>query len=267
MLLCFDETWMHPPGEAAARELPLTQAQALAAAAEAAGTALPVPVRGTVYGALMNDPASLFALGNAVAAAPYKAAPKAPVLQVKPRNTWLGHGGAVTLPPGAEALRLGATLGVLIGRVACRLDEATALQAVAGYTVVNDLEVPSDPVDRTDRHYRPALRRKAADGLCPIGPWVRAAAAVADPDALAVSTWVDGELVQQGSTAGRLRGVARLLAEVTEFMTLQPGDLLLLGPAEGGPLVRAGQRVDIEIESVGRLSHRVAAADDRKVSA
>ena len=56
--------------------------------------------------------------------------------------------------------------------------------------------------------------------------------------------------------------MARLLAEVTEFMTLQPGDLLLLGPAEGGPLVRAGQRVDIEIESVGRLSHRVASADE-----
>ena len=262
MLLRFDETWMVPPGAPVARDLPLNRAQALAAAAEAAGVALPVPVRGTVYGALMNDPASLVALGDAVAAAPYKAAPKAPVLQVKPRNTWVGHGGVVTLPPGAEALRMGATLGVLIGRVACRLDEATALQAVAGYTVVNDLEVPSDPLDRTDRHYRPALRRKVADGLCPIGPWVRAAAAVADPDALAVSTWVDGERVQQGTTAVRLRGVARLLAEVTEFMTLQPGDLLLLGPAEGGPLVRAGQRVDIEIESVGRLSHRVASADE-----
>ncbi len=258
MLLCFDETWIHPPGAPWARDLALDAAQALVTATVAAGGQLPVPLsaRATVYGALMNDPASLTALGEAVAAAPYKAAPKAPVLQVKPRNTWLGHGGVVTLPPGADTLRLGATLGVLIGRVACRLDEASALQAVAGYTVVNDLEVSSD---LTDRHYRPALRRKEADGLCPIGPWVRAAAAVAHPDALAVTTWVDGAVVQQGSTAGRLRGVARLLAEVTEFMTLQPGDLLLLGPAEGGPLVRAGQRVDIEIESVGRLSHRVAA--------
>lgn len=257
MLPTIDDTLMHPPGAARFEDLPLAQAQAVVARAEAAGCAVPVPVAGTVYGALMNDPATLAALGAAVQAAPYKAAPQAPVLQVKPRNTWVGHGGTVRLPPGAEALRLGASLGVLIGRVACRLDEASALDAVAGYTVVNDLSVANDS---PGRHYRPALRFKAADGLCPIGPWVRAAAALPDPDGLAVRTWVDGELVQQGTTGGRVRGVARLLAEVTEFMTLQPGDLLVLGPADDTPQVRAGQWVEIEIEGVGRLAHHVAAA-------
>jgi 5-oxopent-3-ene-1,2,5-tricarboxylate decarboxylase/2-hydroxyhepta-2,4-diene-1,7-dioate isomerase len=257
MLPIFDDTLVHPPGAARVQDLPLAHAQALVARAEAAGCAVPVPVGGTVYGALMNDPATLAALGSAVDAAPYKAAPRAPVLQVKPRNTWVGHGGSVALPPGADTLQLGASLGVLIGRVACRLDEAGALDAVAGYTVVNDLSVPNDS---PGRHYRPALRFKAADGLCPIGPWVRAAAAVPDPDALTLRTWVDGELVHSGLTGGRVRGVARLLAEVTEFMTLQPGDLLILGPVEGAPRVHAGQWVEIEIEGVGRLAHHVAAA-------
>ena len=74
---------------------------------------------------------------------------------------------------------------------------------------------------------------------------------------LSINVWVDGELVQQNSTANLIRAVPRLLVDVTDFMTLRPGDLLLTGVPEGAPLARAGQRVAIEIERVGRLENRL----------
>ena len=83
--------------------------------------------------------------------------------------------------------------------------------------------------------------------------------AIADPDALGVRVQVDGELRQSTSTAGMIRPVARLIADVTEFMTLAPGDVLLLGVAAGAPRARAGQRVAIEIDGLGRLENHLVA--------
>jgi 5-oxopent-3-ene-1,2,5-tricarboxylate decarboxylase/2-hydroxyhepta-2,4-diene-1,7-dioate isomerase len=77
------------------------------------------------------------------------------------------------------------------------------------------------------------------------------------PDDLAVRIWLDGELAQATDTRGRVRGAARLLADVTEFMTLQPGDVLTLGISHGAPRARAGQRVAIEIDGLGRLENTV----------
>ena len=108
-------------------------------------------------------------------------------------------------------------------------------------------------------HYRPAVRFKARDGFCPISSHVVAAGRIPRPDALAVTVRVDGQTVWQGSTGGRVRPVAQLLSDVTEFMTLEAGDLLLLGVAAPAPQARAGQRVDIEIEGLGVLSNAFVA--------
>lgn len=214
----------------------------------------PYRLSGAVYATLLNHPPLLAALGDAVHRSPYKAPPTAPVLSIKPRNTLAGDGDVVTLPQGVDALEVGATLGIVIGRSACALHEADALACVAGYTIVNDVSVP------VDSHYRPAVRFRARDGFCPIAPRVVAAREIEDPDALRVQVSIDGQRVQDTSTAGRTRGVARLLADVSEFMTLQPGDLLLLGPAAGAPRVRAGQSVVITIDGLGSLHNRFVAA-------
>ena len=207
----------------------------------------------TVYGALLNHRAALQALGDAVHAPPYKAPPKAPVLYIKPRCTFAGHGDAVVVPAGVEALQIGATLGVVFGRDAGRVAETEALSCVAGYTVCNDVSVPHDSF------YRPSLRFKCRDGFLPVGPWVVAARHVADPDALAVQVAIDGRVVHQTSTAGMQRPVARLIAEVSAFMTLAAGDVLMLGVAAGAPRARPGQRVRIHIESVGTLENPLVA--------
>src|SRR5262245_43305064 len=100
------------------------------------------PVRGTVYGTLLNHVDALAALGAQVNAAPYKALPRAPVLYIKPRNTLAGHREPVVVPADVPEVEIGATLGVVIGTTACRVAEAEALSFVAGYTVVNDISIP-----------------------------------------------------------------------------------------------------------------------------
>jgi len=215
--------------------------------------AAPYRLSGVVYGALLNDQAVLDTLGEKAVQPPYKAVPSAPVLAIKPRNTLVADGSEVTVPVGAEALEIGASLGIVIGRTACRVPASSALACVAGYTIVADLGVP------LESHYRPGVRFKARDGFCPIGPRVVPASDIRDPDALNVRVLVDGAVVHHSTTGRRIRDVARLIQDVTEFMTLQPGDVLMLGVEAGAPLARASKSVSMEIEGLGRLNFSLVA--------
>ncbi|MES2511614.1 MAG: fumarylacetoacetate hydrolase family protein [Pseudomonadota bacterium] len=210
----------------------------------------PYRLSGVVYGTLLNHEPALTALGETVHAAPYKAPPVAPVMYVKPRNTLTGNGAFITVPTDHAELEIGASLGIVIGRTACRLTPEEALDHVAGYTVVGDISLPHDIF------YRPSIRLKARDGFCPVASSVVPRSAIANPDALTVRVYVDGMLAQDTNTAERRRSVARLLADVTDFMTLSPGDVLMLGVSAGAPRVRAGQQVRIEIEGVGHLENQ-----------
>lgn len=210
----------------------------------------PYRLSGVVYGTLLNHEPAIAALDAAAHQPPYKAPAKAPVLYVKPRNTLIGHGDAVTVPSDAPELEIGAALGIVIGRTACRVTAEQALGHVAGYTIVNDISVPHEVF------YRPSIRFKARDGFCPVGPAVVPASEIAQPDALMVRVYVDGVLKHSTTTGERRRTVARLVADVSEFMTLSPGDVLMLGVSAGAPRVRAGQQVRIEIEGVGQLDNR-----------
>lgn len=254
MIFVLEQALAHPRGEPLATEAPVMHWQALAAAGCGAPSFLP-PTRGTVYGTLLNHRDALAAMGEQVNAAPYKAPPQAPILYIKPRNTVVGHRVPVVVPTDAPELEIGATLGIVIGRTASRLSETQALDFVAGYTVVNDISVPHASC------YRPSMRFKCRDGFCPVGPAVVARALVPNPDALGISVAIDGETVQRSSTAGLIRPVARLIADVCEFMTLFPGDVLMVGVAAGAPRARAGQRVTITIHGVGQLESPLVAQE------
>lgn len=208
---------------------------------------------GVVYSALLNDPRQLEQLGEAVHQVPYKAPPQHPVLAVRPRNTLSTDGQAIAVPP--CGVRTGAGLGLVVGRTACRVSVQQAPGHIAGYLVANDLCLP---LTGGSAHYRPAVRQMARDGFCALGTPVPAAA-VAHPEALAITLAVDGRPVWQGSTAGRVRGVAQLLSEVSDFMTLQPGDVLLLGISADAPLAQAGQTLAVSIEGLGSLSNPLVA--------
>jgi 5-oxopent-3-ene-1,2,5-tricarboxylate decarboxylase/2-hydroxyhepta-2,4-diene-1,7-dioate isomerase len=207
----------------------------------------PYRLSGAVYGTLLNHRSALTALGEAANGPPYNAPPDAPVLYVKPRNTLALQGSVVRIPDGTRELEVGAAVGLVIGRTACKVSEPRALDYVAGYLIVADVSVPHS------NYHRPSIRFKARDGYCPLGPAVTARAAVANPDALTVRTYIDDALVQSASTADLIRPAARLLVDVTEFMTLFPGDVLALGAAGPAPRVRSGQTVTIEIDGLGSL--------------
>jgi 5-oxopent-3-ene-1,2,5-tricarboxylate decarboxylase / 2-hydroxyhepta-2,4-diene-1,7-dioate isomerase len=255
MITMLEQALAHPQGEPLATEAAVEHWQALAAA-DSPGAAFLPPTRGTVYGALLNHRDALAALGDQVNAAPYKAPPKAPVLYIKPRNTVVGHRVPVVVPADAAELEMGATLGIVMGRTASRVSEAEALAFVAGYTVVNDISVPHASV------YRPSMRFKCRDGFCPMGPAIVARALVPAPDALDITVAIDGRTVHRSSTAGLVRPVAQLIAEVTEFMTLFPGDVLTVGVAAHAPRARAGQTVTITIQGVGQLQNTLVAGGE-----
>jgi 5-oxopent-3-ene-1,2,5-tricarboxylate decarboxylase / 2-hydroxyhepta-2,4-diene-1,7-dioate isomerase len=209
----------------------------------------PYRLSGTVYGALLNHRSALAAIGEAASRPPYLAPPVAPVLYIKPRNTLATSGSVVRIPAGMPDLEVGACLGLVIGRTACRIAPPQALDYVAGYLIVADVSVPHSTF------HRPSIRFKARDGFCPLGPVVKARADVPDPDALMIRTYVDGALVQTMSCADLIRPAARLLSDVTDFMTLAPGDVLALGAAAPAPRLRPGQSLAIEIDGLGRLSN------------
>jgi 5-oxopent-3-ene-1,2,5-tricarboxylate decarboxylase/2-hydroxyhepta-2,4-diene-1,7-dioate isomerase len=135
------------------------------------------------------------------------------------------------------------------------------LDHVAGYLIVADVSVPHDS------YHRPSIRYKARDGYCPLGPAVVGRAALGSPDALTIRTYLDGALLQTASTADLIRPAARLLADVTEFMTLSPGDVLALGAAAPAPRVRSGQTVTIELDGLGSLSNPYLAGACRMMRA
>ena len=223
----------------------------------------PWRLSGVDYGALLNHAPELAALGEAAHAAPYKSPPQAPVLQLRPCNTLAADGARVEVP--ADGVVVGANLGLVIGRSACRVAAADALAHVAGYLVVADLCSPM--ANPAGQHYRPAVRQRARDGFCVLGPEVVPAAALPSPDLLAVQVLVDGHfaqtLTQTTDTAQRLRGVAQLLADVSDFMTLQSGDVLLLGASAGAPVARAGQAVEVRIAGMAGLRFELVAEPAR----
>lgn len=202
----------------------------------------------TVVGALLEFQGAWQALEPVMAQPPHHRPPVHPVLYIKPANTWARHGDSVLLPPDVAEVEIGATLGISFARAASRVNAAQALSHVSGYCVVNDVTVPHQSL------LRPPMRQKCRDGFCPIGPWV-SADELRDPGTLEIRSYINGELRQRSHTAQLRRNVAQLIADVSEFMTLAPGDLLLIGVAEQPARARVGDTMAVEIDGIGRLEN------------
>jgi 5-oxopent-3-ene-1,2,5-tricarboxylate decarboxylase/2-hydroxyhepta-2,4-diene-1,7-dioate isomerase len=181
---------------------------------------------GTVYGVLLNFRAEVEALAPQMDQPPYKAPPKAPVLYVKTANTWTPTGGAVPVPARVPEVEVGATVGLVMGERG----------SVAGCVLMNDVSVPHASF------FRPPVKFKCLDGFLGIGGALRTGI---DPASLVVEVRIDGELRHTVDFSQLVRPADRLLADVGEFMTLQAGDVLMLGCAAGRPLAKVGQRIEI----------------------
>jgi 5-oxopent-3-ene-1,2,5-tricarboxylate decarboxylase/2-hydroxyhepta-2,4-diene-1,7-dioate isomerase len=208
---------------------------------------------GTLFGVALNYQGLLQSHLQSFTQPPYQKPPVKPVLFIKPPNTRNSHEAPVVFPQGVERLQPGPALGVVIGKRASRVRLEDALEHVAGYTIVNEFSLPEDS------YYRPAVKAKCRDGFCALGPELVPAAEVPDPHALSLELWVNGERVQHNSTANLVRSIPQLIAEISEFMTLHPGDVLITGTPEGRVDVRPGDRVEVQISGLGRLANTIVA--------
>lgn len=201
----------------------------------------------TVYGVALNFREAFDNLAPLMRKDPYKEPPLAPVLYIKPRNTWIPSGAPIPLPGGVERLRVAGTLGAVIGRAACRVRAEHALDYVSAYAAVNDVSIPHES------YFRPAIRERCRDGFCAIGP----AASPDDPAHIVIRIFLNNRLRCTASTAALVRPVAHLIADISEFLTLQPGDLVLIGEPHDAPLASAGDRVRVEIAGLPVLENQV----------
>lgn len=192
-----------------------------------------------------------------------------PYVFMKPPSTTLCNPGAPILLPAASPDHIDweCELGVVIGRRGRHIDESEALDYVAGYTVVNDISDRQfrpnpgrKPRDR-DKHFD-WLHGKWHDASCPMGPCILSADAVADPQRLRLRLAVNGEVKQDAGTAQMIFPVAAVIAFLSTFVTLEPGDILSTGTPSGvgsatGQFLRPGDLVEATIDGIGTLENPV----------
>ncbi len=175
--------------------------------------------------------------------------PEEPLAFAKGAASLIGHRACTVRPDGVRNMHYECELAVVIGREARRVKKADAYDFIRGYTVANDYAIR----DYLENWYRPNLRVKNRDGGTVLGPWLVSADEVPDSQALALRTTVNGHVVQQGTTANMIHGVAALIEYLSDFMTLQPGDIILTGTPEGTVNCNAGDEIACEIDGIGRL--------------
>lgn len=178
--------------------------------------------------------------------------PEQALFFLKPNTAVVGPGDPVTIPLYSHEVSLEAELAVVMKRMAKDVAPEDVPEAVLGYTCANDLTA-RDSQRAEDQWFR----AKAFDTSCPIGPWIETDLEVTAPAGLSISSSVDGEVAQDGTTADLVRSVAELIAEISTVVTLLPGDLVLTGTPAGVRKVEAGSSIDITIEGIGTLTNPV----------
>ena len=180
-----------------------------------------------------------------------KGLPEEPLMFLKPRSALISDGGAIARPGGFERVDYEGELGVVIGTRAARISKEKALDVVLGYTCVNDVTVRD--LQKKDGQW---ARAKGFDTFCPIGPRIVPGL---DPRNLRITTRVNGTVKQDSSTSDLIFDVATLISFCSQYMTLEPGDVISTGtPAGVGNLV-PGDVCEIEIEGIGVLRNPVIA--------
>jgi 2,4-didehydro-3-deoxy-L-rhamnonate hydrolase len=186
--------------------------------------------------------------------------PKEPSIFIKAPSAYCGPYDPIVRPPGARKLDYEVELAVVIGRDARHVDEARALQHVAGYCIVNDVSEREFQME----HGGTTTKGKSADTFGPVGPWLVTADEVPDPHALELWTTVNGERRQDGNTGKMVFSVAQLVAYISRFMSLRAGDLISTGtPAGVGHghkpprYLQPGDVVEMGITGLGAQRHQI----------
>ena len=190
--------------------------------------------------------------------------PPEPVIFAKATSAICGPNDAVEIPLGSKATDWEVELGVVIGKEAKYIDEADALDHVAGYCVINDISER----DFQNKRAGQWTKGKSADTFGPIGPWLVTRDEVPDPQNLSMYLDVNGKRRQDGSTNTMVFGVAHLVSYLSQFMSLQPGDIISTGTPPGVGMgikpepvyLKVGDNMELGIEGLGVQHQNVMAA-------
>ena len=233
--------------------------------AVAAGSLPEVPDAASLRtGAPIVRPSAVVCIGMnyaAHAAESGSAPPEIPILFFKPPNTVVGPYDDVQIPRGSTRTDWEVELGVVVGRRTSSLDSpAESLDHVAGFVLANDLSERDFQLHVSGGQWS---KGKASPGFTPLGPWLVTPDEV-EHQKLGMRSWVNGEPRQDSSTADQIFGVAEVVHHLSQYMCLEPGDLILTGTPEGValsgrfPYLTADDVVELEIDVLGRQRTRMA---------
>jgi 2-keto-4-pentenoate hydratase/2-oxohepta-3-ene-1,7-dioic acid hydratase in catechol pathway len=187
------------------------------------------------------------------------ALPVQPLLFAKWPSAVVGSGASIVLPEGVDQVDYEGELAVVIGRRVRRVAAADALDVVAGFTCLND--VSARGIQLGDGQW---TRGKSFDSFCPLGPRIVPREAITDPQSLGIRTRLNGNVVQDATTADMIFSIAEIIEFVSRAITLEPGDIVATGTPPGVALgqdvprwLEAGDVVEVEIEGIGVLSNPV----------
>lgn len=189
--------------------------------------------------------------------------PKEPILFFKATTAICGPDDQVLIPRNSQKTDWEVELGVVIGKTAQYVDEADALDYVAGYCVINDVSERAFQLERGGQW----VKGKSADTFGPMGPWMVTRDEVPDPQNLSMWLEVDGHRFQDGTTKTMVFGVAHLVHHISQFMTLEAGDIISTGTPPGVGMgqkpqiyLRKGQEMTLGIEGLGQQRQSVGQA-------
>lgn len=188
-------------------------------------------------------------------------APAEPILFSKAPSCVSGPNDTVLLPPGSQKTDWEVELAIVIGRRASYISEAEALAHVAGYCICNDLSERAYQIERGGTWFK----GKGSPTFGPLGPWLVTRDEIADVQDLALTLTVNGETVQNGTTRNMIFSVPHLVSYVSQFMILEPGDVITTGTPAGVGLgmkppryLKAGDRMHLSITGLGEQNQLVA---------
>jgi len=205
----------------------------------------PVLPRSKVVGIGRNYAAHAAELGSEV--------PEEPLMFLKPNTSVVGPGDPVFYPRQTSNLHYEGELAVVIGRICRDVPPEQATDVIHGYTIAND--VTARDLQRSDGQWS---RAKGFDSFCPLGPWVETDLDPAHFTAgVRVQTHLNGDLVQDGSTADMIFDIPSLVSHVSAAMTLLPGDVILTGTPEGVGPMEVGDEVEVSIAGLGSLTNTI----------
>jgi 2-keto-4-pentenoate hydratase/2-oxohepta-3-ene-1,7-dioic acid hydratase in catechol pathway len=185
--------------------------------------------------------------------------PEYPVVFGKYNNALSGHGDVIGIPSSVRQIDYEAELAVIIGRECKSVKKEDALSYVIGYTCGNDISAREAQMLTSQW-----MLGKSSDGFCPLGPCVVTSDEIGDPQNLSISSTLNGEIRQNSNTSDMIFTVAEIIAHLSQYWTLVPGDVILTGTPEGVILgkkekiwMKKGDEITIEIERIGALTSRI----------